>query len=41
MGVGLFGLGVLIEPDVAPPSADELDRLIALFGSALQASISG
>ncbi|MDT7692266.1 MAG: hypothetical protein QOI75_1633 [Pseudonocardiales bacterium] len=41
MGVGLFGLGVLIEPDVAPPSAAELDRLIALFGSALQASISG
>jgi AcrR family transcriptional regulator len=39
MGVGLFGLGVLIEPDVPTPDAAELDRLVALFGAALQATV--
>lgn len=40
MGVGLFGLGVLLDPDVAAPGDAELRRLLALFGAALQASIT-
>ena len=40
MGVGLFGLGVLLDPDLPPPGQAEVDRLVALFGAALQASIS-
>lgn len=39
MGIGLFGLGMLIEPDAPTPDTTELDRLIALFGAALQATI--
>ena len=39
MGVGLFGLGVLLDPDVAAPGEAELRRLVALFGAALQATI--
>ena len=36
---GLFGLGMLIEPDAPRPDAAQLDRLVALFGAALQATI--
>ena len=39
MGIGLFGLGVLIEPDVSTPDAAQLDRLVALLGAALQATV--
>lgn len=40
MGFGMFDLGVLVEPDVAPPTDSEIERLIILFGAALQASIT-
>lgn len=39
MGFGMFGLGVLIEPDSPPPSEPQLTRMVALFGAILQASI--
>jgi AcrR family transcriptional regulator len=41
MGIGLFGLGVLIEPDVSTPDEAQLDRMVGLFGAALQATIDG
>jgi AcrR family transcriptional regulator len=40
MGFGMFDLGVLVEPDVAPPSDSEIEHLIILFGAALQAAIT-
>jgi hypothetical protein len=41
MGVGLFGLGVLLDPDVPAPADTEVRRLVALFGAALQSIITG
>ncbi|HZZ52002.1 MAG TPA: TetR family transcriptional regulator [Pseudonocardia sp.] len=40
MGVGLFGLGLLTDPDAVPPGETERERLIELLAAALQISIS-
>lgn len=40
MGIGLFGLGVLLDPDAPAPDTAELERLVTMFGAAIQACIT-
>jgi AcrR family transcriptional regulator len=40
MGVGLFGLGLLTDPDSPPPSENECERLVELLAATLQTSIN-
>lgn len=39
MGVGLFGLGLLTDPDSAPPGTAERERLVELVAATFQTSI--
>lgn len=41
LGVFLFAVQAPVDPDFTPPTGDELERLIALHGAALQATIDG
>jgi AcrR family transcriptional regulator len=41
MGVGLFALGLLTDPDASVPDATEQERMIELLAGTLQAGISG
>jgi AcrR family transcriptional regulator len=39
MGIGMFGLGILTDPDTPPPAPEEIERMVQLLGRAVQAII--